>query len=137
MKIQIAALQKKEIAKKSGFGTFKVCKIKVVGRGDTVYELSGWGDKDIERFAPGSFINGFFSERTWGTDGRQATFNRITAEYVYDLLVKMNPGIEAGSSPVQQLNPPKQDEWSIAPLPTNVTGPANDAGINQDNEPGW
>lgn len=90
-KIKITAISKKDMPSQYG-GTWQIVRIKVDGQGEEIFELNGFGKNEKEKIAIGSELQGYFSERTWqGKNGSQTTktFNKITAEYVYDLLMEM------------------------------------------------
>lgn len=74
-------------------GTFwNLTEIKIDGQGDTIFELVGFG-KEADKLVQGSTLKGYFSQKTWNNIVTR-TFNKITAEYVYDLLVAAVPGVE-------------------------------------------
>lgn len=110
MKIKIAAINKKQMPSKWG-GTWTIVKIKLVGS-DDVYELQGFDNKKKENLKTGDELECYLSERVWqGKEGRviTKTVNKISSEYVYNLLVSKFPEIE--NNQVSERPIPK-DEWS-------------------------
>jgi hypothetical protein len=81
--------------------------------------LKGFGSKTIESLIPGKEIIGYFSSYQY--QGKESlvnvkTFNKITAEYVYDLLLAMNPSIEESpaSTPVKNKTDEIEGQWETS-----------------------
>jgi hypothetical protein len=120
MKLKIQAIQKKDMPSKFG-GTWKIAKVKFEGieNPEYGYELKGFGSKTIESLIPGKEIIGYFSSYQY--QGKESlvnvkTFNKITAEYVYDLLLAMNPSIEESpaSTPVKNKTDEIEGQWETS-----------------------
>src|SRR3990167_5753931 len=92
MKLTISGIQKKVMPSKWG-GTWTVAKIKAQETENNIYELSGYGSRFIENLKVGDVIKGYEDYRRWfsqnGVENTTTTFNKITAEYVYDLLMNL------------------------------------------------
>ena len=91
-------------------GTWNLIKCKFVETGDTVYELNGYGSKFSERVKIGEKIKGYESVKTWN-NVETKILNKITAEYVYDLLLKINPDVET-LNPDPASHTDQNDGWS-------------------------
>lgn len=117
MKATITAIRQKEMPSKFG-GTWKLTECKLTGDGlkpTEVYQLAGYSTKTVEYLKAGSEIIGYPDCREWqGKEGVQTTltFNKISAEYVYDLLMQMKQ--QETKQPTQRLDGIKQpvDEWN-------------------------
>lgn len=112
MQYKIAGIRLVDKPSKAG-GTWKLAQVKIEGRGETIFELQGYGSKYAEKIKQGDTIVGYEGSRTWN-DRVTPTINRIDAEYIYDLLVQK--GILGGET---------------APAPT----PSNDSGWEQPAPP--
>jgi hypothetical protein len=114
MKIQINKIRSKEMPSKFGTG-WKLYEAKFYGKGETIYQLSGFNSKYMEKLASGSFIDGFFGQKSFNGKNGQVTietFNKITPEYLYDLMEKN--GLQMDASVLKQVTAPAQepkDEW--------------------------
>jgi hypothetical protein len=85
---KIKAIRFKELPSKFG-GTWKIAELKIEGD-DRIHELKGFGSKALENLKVGDSVVGYVSEKVWdGPNGRivTPTINKITAEYVYELLM--------------------------------------------------
>lgn len=128
MKVTIKKFRVKSMPSKFG-GTWNLIEAQFNETGEDVYQLSGFGSKFTEKLKIGDVLTGYVSERTWtGQNGPQTSknFNKITAEYVYDLLLKMNPNIES----IQTLTP--QTLTPVQPADGWVSEPVQDDGWNSE-----
>ena len=108
MDFKITRIRLKEMPSKFG-GTWKLAAVKVEGHGEDRFELSGYGTKYIEKLAEGSVIRGYESSKTYNNIVTK-TINKITAEYVYDLLMAMrNPSVGTTSMPVAAVSASTSD----------------------------
>lgn len=102
MKVKISAISRKEMPSKFG-GTWQIVKVKLAGQGEKVFELSGFGTKVLEKLKAGDQLTGYVSSKSWeGKDGVVVTptFCKITAEYVYDIVMKMQGGVDEPAASV-------------------------------------
>jgi hypothetical protein len=128
----ISAVKKTTLTTKAG-GTWVKTEVRLKETGDTTYELN-FSKYIKDNLVAGQQHQGYLGERSWtGKNGTiiTKTFNSISAEYVYALLLKLNPNIEAGytEAKTDTLAPkstePKADEWS-------TTGPEE-----EEANPSW
>lgn len=93
----IKAIKRQQMSGQNGPWT-KIM-LKFQDTGDQIFELGRGFDKYTkERLAAGQELQGYVTQRTWqGQNGGGVTntFNAITAEYVYSLLLKIKPDIES------------------------------------------
>ena len=97
MQAKITKFVKKSMPSKFGTGTWDIFQVKIEGQGEKVFELNGFGKYTKENMKEGMVLDGFISERVWQGktgEGKTLTFNKITPEYVYKLLVSVYPDIE-------------------------------------------
>jgi len=124
MKVKISAIKKKMLPSKFGSGTWTVADVKLVGQGEKIFNLVGYSSKFIENLVVGNEISGYVSSRSWtGKNGtvESPTFNKITAEYVYELVLKLSPNVESiEQNTIKTTTIPSntQDEWETAPEST-------------------
>ena len=80
-------------------GTWTITSVKFADHTNPMYgyDLSGFG-KRADNIKEGDILTGYISTKNYtGKDGTPKTssiFNAITPEYVYGLVLKMNPEIE-------------------------------------------
>jgi hypothetical protein len=118
MKYTLTAVRRKTLTKKDGTGTWQKVELKTDKTGDVIYELGYGHSKSLKETAKiGDVVNGYTEQTPWyKSDGSQGGFNNrlqgITAEYVYSLLLKLSPDIEAtlGTNTAT----PAEDSWSTA-----------------------
>lgn len=133
MKVTISAVSKKEMPSKfEGGSTWSIVRVRLQGHGEEVFELDGFGQKEKDKLVAGSILKGYFSEKTWqGKQGVQVTktFNKITAEYVYDLLMEMKGTPVLDKKVAGSTGPAKvaADDW----------GPGPGAPAPVDDDPGF
>ena len=126
MKYVIDGVKRTVKAKKDGSGTWTLVQIKLAGLGETIFEVNGFGTKEVEKWVKGTEVNGYLGERHWGDNGVTKCLNKIDALYVYNLLVKQFPGIDGVAAP------------AAAELPANDWGtPAAEPAVSDGNEPDW
>lgn len=88
MQVKIAAVRIKEMPSKYGTGTWALAQVKLDGRGEEVYELQGYGSEFVKKVQVGDWIKGYEASKEYNGVVTK-TICKITAEYVYDLLMKM------------------------------------------------
>mgnify|MGYP001562618756 CR=1 FL=1 len=102
MKYIISGIKKTPIAKKDGSGTWMKVQVKTQQTGTQVLDLGFSISKNIkDNLVIGSEITGYVEARPWSSNGKSGvnmTLNGITVEYVYELLLKMNPTLEGLST---------------------------------------
>ena len=123
MKLKIQAIKRKEMPSSFG-GTWTIVSVKFEGMENPEYgyDLNGFG-KFADKFKVGDTIQGYFSTQSYvskkdGLTKQTKKFNKITAEYVYDLLLKINPAIESIPGAKEMIKPvtqpivePVNDGW--------------------------
>jgi len=117
MTFKISALRRKTMPSKFG-GTWDIVQIKIDG-GQTVYDLNGYNSNYLKNLKVGDSLRGYQTEKKWaGKTGEQVTLviNKITPEYVYDLLMshKISPP-NSESAPAQQVEQP-DTQWDAVPV---------------------
>lgn len=118
MTYKITALRSKDLPSRFSSGTWKLIEVKLEGQGDTIFELQGYG-KEKEKFAVGTELQGYLGSRSW--TGQQGviitqTLNKISAEYVYGLLLALHPDIESVAKSVAPASVvPATDGFTAAP----------------------
>lgn len=118
MKYTITAVKRTPIAKKDGTGTWTKMQVKTKETGTQVLDLGfsfPKGTKD--NLKAGDVLTGYVESKPWNSNGKSGvnvTLNGITAEYVYELLLKAFPGADkldvATGSPVAPAAP-ANDGW--------------------------
>ncbi len=99
MKLKINAVKRKEMPSSFGGKPWSITSVKFDGIENPVYgfDLAGFGTK-ADKLVVGDVISGYISTKTYtkkdGSQGSNQVFNAISAEYVYGLILKMNPEIE-------------------------------------------
>jgi hypothetical protein len=99
MRAKIQAIRRKEMPSSFGGKPWNITSVKFDGIENPQYgyDLAGFGTK-ADKFQAGDVISGYISTKVYtkkdGTQGSNQVFNAITPEYVYDLILKMNPEIE-------------------------------------------
>lgn len=109
MQFKITGVRIKELPSKFG-GTWKLAEVKVEGRGDTKFELQGYGSKFVERVKAGDILKGYEGKKEFN-GVTTPTINKITAEYVYDMLMEMKGTPEAPAAPRASTNT-QDDGWN-------------------------
>jgi len=140
MKVTIKAFKIKTMPSKFGNGTWNIVQAKFKETGEEVFDLKGFPKKITESPAAGTVLTGYISSRNYNDkNGNLRTskdFNAITANYVYDLLMKMNPEIENIKTTSTTEQPKAQDSWQgDAPQPEAWQGDAQDAEISPEDIP--
>lgn len=118
MKLKLIAYKKKESP--SNFGpagstwTQVSAKFEGVENPQYGYELRGFSKNQIKDLKEGQMLNGYFETRTYqkkdGTMGSSELFKAVSVDYLYDLLMKINPAVEGGAK-----NPTiaeQKDSWT-------------------------
>lgn len=110
MQVKVAGIRIKELPSKFG-GTWKLGEVKLEGYGDEKFELQGYGSKFVEKIKAGDFLKGYMGTKEFNGITTK-TFNKITAEYVYDIVMKMQgtPEVAAPAAPQSPDNGP-DDNW--------------------------
>lgn len=107
----ITGIKKTPIAKKDGSGMWTKVQVKTQQTGTQVLDLGFSIPKNIkDALVIGTEITGYVESKPWNSNGKSGfnlTLNGITAEYVYELLLKMNPSIEGLTTPSVVPTPPK------------------------------
>lgn len=114
MQYKISGVRLKELPSKFG-GTWKLAEVKIEGRGDTKFELQGYGSKFVEKIKEGEVIHGYESTKTYN-GVVTPTINKITAEYVYDIVMKMQdsrgePQLTSAVYPSDVQTDEQNDNW--------------------------
>lgn len=102
MKYTVTGVKTTPIAKKDGMGTWNKIQVKTKETGEQILDLGFSVSKSVrDSVSVGSVITGYVEQKQWSSNGKTGvnlTLEGITAEYVYNLLLKLNPNIEGGSS---------------------------------------
>lgn len=117
MKYTITAVKRTPIAKKDGSGTWTKMQVKTKETGAQILDLGfsfPKGTKD--NLKAGDVLVGYVESKQWSSNGKSGvniTLNGITAEYVYELLLKAVPGADKLDVAVGSVATPKapSDEW--------------------------
>lgn len=123
MKTKIVAIKRKEMPSKWG-GTWTIAQVKLEGFSDKIFELSGYGSKQLENLKAGDSITGYVSQREWqGRDGVVVTptFNKITAEYIYGELDRrgfFDGNTRGAANESKKIDYPEKDNWETGPAKT-------------------
>lgn len=96
---QITAIKRSTMPKRDG-GTWTKVEVKTKQTGEMILELGRGIDKNVkENIKRGTEISGYIEKRPWtGRDGQTRynnVLNGITAEYVYELLLRAYPDVES------------------------------------------
>lgn len=97
MKITINKIRRTQKPSKFGNGIWVITEVKSNDLGVDTYQLNGFNAKYAEKLKEGDSLEGFVSEKTReSANGPVITkmFNKITAEYVYNELLKLRASIE-------------------------------------------
>jgi hypothetical protein len=97
MQAKVAGIRIKELPSKFG-GTWKLATVKLEGHGEEKFELQGFGSKFVEKVKEGDVLIGYLGEKTFNGQTTK-TFNKISAEYVYGLLMEMKGTPETPIAP--------------------------------------
>ena len=81
-------------------GTWQKTEVKTDQTGEQILEIGRGIEKNVkDNLKKGDSIVGYIEKRPWtGRDGQtryNMVLNGITAEYVYDLLLRVNPDVES------------------------------------------
>lgn len=97
-KYNITGVKTTPIAKKDGMGTWNKIQVKTQETGDQILDLGFSVSKSVrDSITVGSIVTGYVDQKQWSSNGKSGvnlTLEGITAEYVYNLLLKLNPNIE-------------------------------------------
>jgi len=122
MKITITALRFKDITWSGGI--FRKYEVKTDKTGDEIIELS-LGQKPNEKAKIGDVVEGYIDNTFYmGKNGRvdKKVLKKVSAEYVYNLLLKVAPGIETaantGASPITAGKPTTTNDGFDTPAMT-------------------
>ena len=109
-KFTVSAVKRTTLPTKAG-GTWVKTEVKLQELGGEIYEIgNGIGKNAKENLRAGSIIEGYTEKRPWtmrdGSIGYNNVLNGITAEYVYKLLLRINPDVEVMKDvdPVNQVS---------------------------------
>jgi hypothetical protein len=100
MKYSITAVKRTQIPKRDGSGTWTKVQIKTNKTGDEVLELGfGHQPKVKDNLKAGDVVIGYVEKAPWNkSDGTPGGFNvklnGLTPEYLYQLILKIAPGVE-------------------------------------------
>lgn len=138
MKYTVTGVRVTPMTKKDGMGTWNKIQLKTKETGDTVLDLGFSVPKSVrDSIAIGSVITGRIEQKTWNSNGKtgvNTVLEGITAEYVYDLLLKQFPNIESSVGMGVATAIPKNDGFNQT-IPSGVpTIQLNDE-INPDDIP--
>lgn len=127
MKAKIQAIRNRQMPSQFG-GTWTIYSVMFENHQNPQYgyDLSGFG-KRAENLKVGDTISGYITTKNYNSkkDGQLRTaytFNKITPEYVYDLLLKVYPSIETMSTKKE----------TASPSPSFPTPP-----VGHDESPSW
>ena len=131
MKLTISAIRRKDQPSKFG-GVWTVVQVKFDGVENPKYgyDLKGFQKDYVAKLKEGDKIEGYISKGSYtGKNGIVETnyFNKITAEYVYGLLLKINPNIETSLAKSSAPSP------MIAKAETSVEYPSDE----NEEDPGF
>lgn len=115
MKIKITAVRFKDIAWTGG--TFRKYECKTDKTGDTILELRLGKDANAKAKV-GDVIEGYIEDGFYmGKNGKvdTKTLKRISAEYVYKLVLKLDPNIEGVTTAETLPEPPPEEEKYLSP----------------------
>jgi len=97
-KFKVTGVKRTPIAKKDGTGTWMKMQVKTVETAETVLELGfSFPKATKDNLKPGDVLTGYIESRPWESNGKNGVnmiLNGITAEYVYELLLKINPNAD-------------------------------------------
>lgn len=99
MKLKIQDIRKRDVPSQfGGVWTIYSAKFEGVENPQFGYDLAGFG-KSAERLKAGDTVVGYittknYNDKKTGQLRTAYTFNKVSAEYVYGLILKMNPEIE-------------------------------------------
>lgn len=142
MKYTVTGVKVTPIAKKDGMGTWNKIQVKTVETGDQILDLGFSVSKSVrDSIKIGTVITGYVESKPWttsnGKSGVNLTLEGITAEYVYNLLLKLNPNLEgAAVKTAAPANLAGDATGSFGPAPTampTIDYPSDD--INPDDIP--
>jgi len=118
MKYIITAVKRTAIPKKDGTGTWTKMQVKTQQTGEQILDLGFSIPKNIkDELKKGDEITGYVESKPWNSNGKSGvniTLNGITAEYVYELLLKINPDVatmSVGGGSVATPKAPANDGW--------------------------
>ena len=117
MKYIVTAIKRTPIAKKDGSGTWIKLQVKTQQTADQILDLGfGFPKGTKDNLKVGDSLVGVVSSKPWSSNGKSGvnlTLEAVTAEYVYDLLVKKFPDIESLASSANSVARPSvpASEW--------------------------
>ena len=126
MKLTLKAFKIKTLPSKFGNGTWNIVQAKFKETGEEVFDLKGFPKKITESPTVGAVLTGYISSRNYndknGVLRSAKDFNAITAEYIYNLIIKMNPEIENIKATQSETEVVKdQEEWQADSPMTEVS----------------
>ena len=109
MQYKVTGIRIKEMPSRYG-GTWKLATVKVDGKGEEKFELQGYGTKFVEGIKEGTLLKGYEGSKEYnGTVTK--TINKITAEYVYDILMDMKGTPEVKVPAAAPAQESADDDW--------------------------
>lgn len=109
MQFKITGIRVKELPSRFG-GTWKLAEVKIEGQGETKYEMQGYGTKFVEKVKAGDVVKGYLGSKTYN-NVTTPTINKITAEYVYDMLMEMKGTPETPMPGAAPSGEGQDDNW--------------------------
>lgn len=109
MRVKVTGIRIKTMPSKFG-GTWSLATVKLDGYGDKKFEAQGYGSKFVEKLKDGDILIGYLGTKEYNgqiTD----TINKISAEYVYDLLMEMKGTPQNVVPAVPAANGEAEDDW--------------------------
>lgn len=121
---KITAIRSKDVVWSGG--TFKKFEVRTDKTGSEILEMQ-IGQKRSEKIKVGDTVKGYLSNNTFNSKNGPMTvkvLKGISAEYVYDLLLKIDPTIETGSQVLSEKEQASNfDEPSDSPFPEEASFP--------------
>lgn len=117
MKYTIKAIKKTQMPKKDGMGTWQKVQVKTQETGEEILDLGFGIAKNIkDNLKAGDVITGYIEKKPWtrsdGTVAYNTILNGVTADYVYELLLRAYPEIESlPAAPGQKAAASSEGEW--------------------------
>jgi hypothetical protein len=115
MRVTVNKFRSEQMPSKFG-GTWNIVEAKFNETGEDVYQLKGFSGKFLENLKQGDVLIGYVTKNEWqgkNGPGFSLVFNKISAEYVYSLLLKLAPDIEGvavATAPTNAATP--EGEWN-------------------------
>lgn len=111
----ITGVKRTPIAKKDGTGMWTKVEVKTQQTGDKVIQFGFSHSKSVkDNLKIGSTVTGRIETKTWESNGKSGvnlTLEGISAEYVYDLLLKKFPDIDSLASTPSVAKPEVSGSW--------------------------